>query len=426
MKIGVVGLGKLGVPMAALFAQAGHQVVGVDVIDEKIEMINRHENPIPAEPNVFIPHNMSATKDYDAIKDCDLIFVAVNTPPTEQGNLRLVDLEMACWTLRDVLKDRDEAIVVISSTVPPKTMEYLAELVNPLGRNAIVGIQMVYNPFFIALGQVVNDLQYPNIILIGADNPRAGAIVAGLWSDITGGQIPISTVNLRTAELVKFGLTPYLVMRINWANSIARVAEEIGEIDAQQVIDIIGQDRRINTRELKIGLPWGGDCYPKDVNAFLFFCNSEGINPGFFEGLVEVNQDWARALPTIIKDKVCRTDFRKAKVAFLGISYKKTYPLLNMSTPYKLYEHFVKEEEADVAVHDPYIETLPDGTKTQPLEECLKDAELVIVAVAYPLYRKLKPEDLPYKETPVVDLCRGLDGSDISMSENWLLLGYRD
>lgn len=423
MKIGVVGLGKLGIPMASLFAQAGHEVVGVDVIDDRIAMINKHQNPLIGEPNVIIPQNMSATKDHQKLIDCDMVFIAVNTPPLPQGNLNLTDLETACYTLKEVFKGKD-IIIVVSSTVPPKTMEYLAEIMNPMGRNAVSGIQLVYNPFFIALGRVVEDLQEPNIILVGSDNARAGRAVAQLWVEITKGQVP-SITNLRTAELVKFGLTPYLVMRINWANTLARVAEEIGEIDAQEVIDIIGRDRRINTRELKLGLPWGGDCYPKDVAAFNYFCNNNAIDPTFFEGLIEVNEAWKESLPSIIKNKVCRTDFRKAKVAFLGISYKKSYPLLNMSTPYNLYQYFVKEEEADVYVHDPYIKELLDGTQTRPLSECLKDAELIIVAVAYPEYSKLNQKDFPF-DIPIVDLCQGMEGSPITKNENYYRLGLRE
>ncbi len=423
MKIGVVGLGKLGLPLASLFAQAGHRVIGIEKLEDRNEIINKHKNPIPAEPNIVITQNMFATSDMSKISDCEIIFVAVNTPPLPQGNLSLKDLEEACYEIKSALLGPPAEyphIIVISSTVPLKTMEQLKEIVSPF--------PIVYNPFFIALGQVVNDLQYPDIILVGSDDKVAGRRVSGLWADITGGKIPVSETNLRTAELVKFGLTPYLVMRINWANTLARVAEEIGDIDAQEVIDIIGRDKRINTRNLQLGLPWGGDCYPKDVSAFNTFCISNGIEPTFFEGLLKVNEQWKEDLPNFIKDKFCESDFRHKKIAFLGLSYKKTYPLLNMSTPYELYKYFVREE-ADVVVHDPYIEKFLDEkgreVQTHSLPNCLRKADFVIVAVAYPQYKELTMRDLPYPEVPIVDLCRGLKGTPIASSENWMPLGLR-
>lgn len=424
MQIGIVGIGKLGAPLASVFAQAGHRVTCVDIDKNKINLINDYKNPIPAEPNVIITQNMFATSDYGQLVNCEIIFVAVNTPPLPQGNLSLTDLEETCMKLKSYLiPSREKHIIVISSTVPPKTMEWVKETMRP--------IPVVYNPFFIALGQVVNDLQFPDIVLVGGDDIPSRHRVAGLWADIIhpSKTVPYDTsiceTNLKTAELVKFASNPYLVMRINWANTVARLAEAMGDVDAQEVIDIIGKDKRANTEGLRVGLPWGGDCFPKDIDAVTYFCNSEGIDGLFFEDLAAVNQNWKEILPKIIKDKACRSDFRKAKIAFLGISYKKSYPLLSRSTAYELYEYFVRDE-ANVFVHDPYIEELPDGSRTHPLAECLKDAELVIVAVGYSEYAKLTVKDLPSLDVPVVDLCRGLVKSEISARGNWLPLGWRE
>ena len=437
MQIGIIGMGKLGTPLASVFAQAGHRIICVDVLREKIDLINEHQNPISAEPNVIITENMVATSDYDQLGDCEIIFVVVNTPPLSQGNLNLTDLENTCYKLKDALGTNVKGveghtvyhrpIIVISSTVPPKTMEWVQETLKP--------IPVVYNPFFIALGQVVHDLQWPDIVLIGGDDIPSRHRIAELWAESIGFyrgadlrpalRDRICETNLKTAELVKFSSNPYLVMRINWANTVARLAEVLGDVDAQEVIDIIGKDKRANTEGLRVGLPWGGDCFPKDIDAVTYFCNSEGIDGLFFEGLAEVNQHWKESLPGIIMDKVCRSDFRNAKIAFLGISYKKSYPLLSRSTAYELYEYFVREE-ARVFVHDPYIEKLPDGSKTYALEECLADAEMIIIAVGYPEYAKLSMHDLPYHEVPIVDLCRVLANTNIASQGNWLPLGLRE
>ena len=428
MKIGIIGMGKLGLPLASVFAQAGHRIICVDVLQEKIDLINKHQNPIPAEPNVIITQDMVATRDYNQLGDCEIIFIVVNTPPLSQGNLSLTDLQDTCEQLEACLiPSREKHIIVISSTVPPKTMEWVQETMKP--------IPVIYNPFFIALGQVVHDLQWPDIVLIGGDDVAARHHVAELWAESIGFykgadlrralRDRICETNLKTAELVKFSSNPYLVMRINWANTVARLAEALGDVDAQEVIDIIGKDKRANTEGLRVGLPWGGDCFPKDIDAVTYFCNSEGIDGLFFEGLAEVNQHWKDSLPGIIMDKVCRSDFRKAKIAFLGISYKKSYPLLSRSTAYELYEYFVREK-ARVFVHDPYIEKLPDGSQTYTLEECLADAELIIIAVGYPEYAQLSMHDLPYHEVPVVDLCRVLANTNIATHGNWLPLGLRE
>ena len=209
------------------------------------------------------------------------------------------------------------------------------------------------------------------------------------------------------------------MQRINWANTLCQVAEHIGGVNIDEVTQIIGLDRRINTNLLSAGLPWGGDCYPKDVKAFANFCDAERIGTHFFNDLIEANDWFGTILKQIIRHKA--KSLSDKKIAFLGVSYKKGYPLLNKSTPYALYEAL--NNDTDVWAHDPHIVDLPNGQSTKDLAECLYKADIVIIAVAYPEYQNLKLDDLPFPQIPVIDLCRVLAGTEIALIGNWLPLG---
>jgi UDPglucose 6-dehydrogenase len=413
MNIAVVGLGKLGIPLASVFSENGHLVCGIDVDKERIDKINARQNPLEAEPHIKITPSLSASLDYQTIGTCDMVFIVVNTPPSlPRGDLLMTDMILAC---ENVCKHaKDGAIVVISSTLPPQTMD---TLIVPIFAKR-PDIKLVHNPFFIALGKVVSDLAHPDFVLLGGKDEEALNKVEDLWDEIVNA--PIHKTSFLMAEMIKFSLTPYLTARINWANTLCEIAERISGIDVEEIIKVVGMDRRLNTKELHAGLPWGGDCYPKDVDSFIYFCNSNGIAPWFLESLVRVNEEWEQMVPKLIKGKINMSDLRKMKIAFLGISYKKGYPLLNQSTPYRLYEYFVKEE-AKVFVNDPYISKLPNGEPTRPIKECLEDAGLVIIAVGYNAYRSIKVED--FGTVPIVDLCRCLEGTRVAKECNWLALG---
>jgi UDPglucose 6-dehydrogenase len=423
MKIGVVGLGKLGIPLASVMGKAGHEVIGVDVDYDKVTAISKGQNPLPAEPDIDVSV-ISATRDYNDLRKSDVIFVVTNTPPDTEGDLSLGDLVTACRQL--TIHAKDGAIIVISSTVPPLTMN---KIIAPIFKER--GLRVVYNPFFIALGKIVSDLVNPDFVIIGGEDKTANEIIYGIWKGVTDKyrrslpanrfprELIIHRTNFRTAEMIKFGLTPYLVQRINWANTLCQVAEHIGGVNIDEVTQIIGLDRRINTRFLSAGLPWGGDCYPKDVKAFANFCDYNHIGIDFFDDLIDTNDWFGTILKQIIRRKA--KSIVGKKIAFLGVSYKKGYPLLNKSTPYALYEALNKD--TDVWAHDPHIVNLPNGQTTKYLAECLDGAEIVIIAVAYPEYQNLKLADLLSPQTPVIDLCRVLAGTEIALKGNWLPLG---
>ncbi|KPD00340.1 UDP-glucose 6-dehydrogenase YwqF [Geobacillus sp. BCO2] len=318
MKITIAGAGYVGLVTAACLADKGHDVICVDVNEEKIQRLNEGIVPI-YEPGLepLIQRNSArlrfTTNDVEAYRWAEVIMIAVGTPPLPDGSVKLDDV----WeTLRRIAASVErDCLVAIKSTVPVGTGDEAARFVAENGR-AGVRIDVVSNPEFLSQGTAVRDtLQAPRIVL-GVESERAERVMKDVYAPLA---LPYVVTDRRSAEMIKYAANVFLALKISYINEIANVCELVGA-DIQAVAEGIGMDPRIGRRFLRAGVGYGGSCLPKDANALYSLAASHGYSLKTVWAAMDVNekQKWklfekARAHLGVLSDRTA---------AVLGAAFK--------------------------------------------------------------------------------------------------------
>jgi UDPglucose 6-dehydrogenase len=272
MKIAVVGTGYVGLVAGACLAESGNDVVCVDKDDSKVRALRRGKMPF-YEPGLeeLVRRNrlerrltFSATLP-KAVRDSAVIFIAVGTPPGEDGS---ADVRQVLEVARDVAKAMNGyKVVVDKSTVPVGTSEQVREVIR---RETTHPFSVVSNPEFLKQGAAVDDFMKPDRVVIGAEDPRAEALMREVYDPFTRTGAPVMVMDCASAELTKYAANAMLALRISFMNEVANVCELVGA-DVDHVRRAIGADRRIGTSFLFPGIGYGGSCFPKDVQALVRF-----------------------------------------------------------------------------------------------------------------------------------------------------------
>lgn len=288
MKICVLGTGYVGLVTAAIFSELGHEVVGLDINKAKVASLKQGTIPI-YEPGLdqLVAKNLdsgrlSFTGSYpEALKNVEVIFICVGTPPKPDGSY---DSRFVYAAAQAIAKDlKNEAVIVIKSTVPPSTSAKVKEIIK---RTAKVKFSIASVPEFLREGQAVNDALHPSRVVIGTDSKQAEDILVKLHQKL---KCPILTMSPESAQLVKYASNAMLATRISFINSMAILADKVGA-DINDVAKGLGTDPRIGSSFLNAGLGYGGSCFPKDTWALIAFAKSLGYDFKFLKEVDEVNQ----------------------------------------------------------------------------------------------------------------------------------------
>ncbi|GGT92724.1 UDP-glucose 6-dehydrogenase [Sulfodiicoccus acidiphilus] len=373
MRIGVVGLGYVGLVTAAVLADRGHDVVGVDVDGRKVEALKVGRVPI-FEPGLddLLSENeerLHFSTDYSSLRDAELAFVAVSTP-TVDGKIKLDYVLSAARSLSTVL-GRD-AVVAIKSTVVPGTARRV---------RSVADREVVSNPEFLKEGSAIHDTLRPDRVVIGSFSASAGDLVESLWS-FTGA--PVLRLTPEEAELVKYASNSFLALKVSFINEIADVCERLPGCDVNRVARAIGLDRRISPHFLNAGLGWGGSCFPKDTRAFLAFAAQLGEEPKTVRAAVEGNEERPRrAVRTLER---LAGPLRGRKVCVLGLAFKPNTDDTRESVAMKVVELLLREG-ARVVAYDPKARI---DLSTSSKEECVREAEAVVIATEWDEFRGIE------------------------------------
>src|SRR6266852_2960553 len=286
--VSVVGLGKLGAPMAACFAASGFTVHAVDVNPQKLEAISRGVPPVHepglAELLAESGGRLSATNDIEAaVSASDATFVVVATPSEPDGGFSLRYAIPSCESIARAIRTKSTYhLVVIPSTVMPGSMggPIKSALEHASGKRCGVDFGLCYNPEFIALGTVIRDFYNPDFLLIGESDARAGDFLA---------------------EITKLALNTYITTKISYANMLARLCEKLPDADVNVVTDALGLDSRIGPKYLKGGVSYGGPCFPRDNRAFAALAARSGAFSDLAEATDRFNRAQIKALAEIVK-----------------------------------------------------------------------------------------------------------------------------
>ena len=291
MKITVVGTGYVGLVTGTCFAETGNQVVCVDIDKAKVERLQKGEIPIyePHLDGIFERHikqgRLTFTTDLkEGIKDSKIIFLALPTPPGEDGS---ADLKFILQVAADLGKlITDYCIVINKSTVPVGTAEKVRAVIS---KNCKIEFDVVSNPEFLREGFAVDDFMKPDRVVIGTQSEKAKKLLTELYSPFVRQGNPIYFMDERSSELSKYAANAFLAMKISFMNEIANLCEKVGaNVDAVRIG--IGSDERIGKRFLFAGIGYGGSCFPKDVQALAHTSEEYNYNFNILQSVINVNE----------------------------------------------------------------------------------------------------------------------------------------
>ncbi len=324
MKISVFGLGYVGTVSAGCFAHDGHEVVGVDPVPTKVDLINQGKSPIiEAEIGEIVASNvraghLRATSDHaQAILDTEVSFVCVGTPSQPNGNLDLKYMRHVCEEIGHALKRKSERhVVVIRSTILPGTMRdvIVPVLEEVSGKKAGTEFGVCHNPEFLREGSAVKDFNAPPKTVIGEMDRCSGEVLVALYQHLDA---PLIRTDLETAEMVKYVDNCWHALKIGFANEIGNIGKALG-VDAHKVMDIFCQDRKLNISPayLMPGFAFGGSCLPKDLRALNYKARSKDLNLPILSSVLPSNEMQVNRGLQLIVDK------GHNKVGILGFSFK--------------------------------------------------------------------------------------------------------
>jgi UDPglucose 6-dehydrogenase len=420
--VAVIGLGKLGASMAGCLASRGFHVIGVDVSPKAIDALNAGHAPVQETGlDELIETNkerIRATLSHeDAVRNSDLSFVIVPTPSDERGAFSLQYAAYAFEAIGKALAEHDRYhTVVLTSTVLPGStrLGLLPVLEKFSGKKCGEDFGLCYSPEFIALGTVIRDFLNPDFFLIGQFDERSGAALESVVSRVAVNHAPCKRMSMENAELAKISLNSYVTLKISYANMLADLCERIPGGDVDVVSDAIGMDKRIGRRYLTGGFGYGGPCFPRD-NVGLNFL---GQHLGASTRLLEVNDDFNRAISPRFVDKLKPYLRDGSTVAVLGLAYKPLSHVVEESPGIYLCRTLAGKG-LRVIGYDPlategaHVALQYHALVADSLAACLQDAECVLVTTPDEVFKALKPNDFVghKKSVTVVDFWRCLDSS---------------
>lgn len=404
MKITIIGTGFVGVVSAVVYASLGHEVFGIDIDASKVASLNSGKVPF-YEPDLESllktqlekKHVFFTTEYKKAVTDSDLVIIAVGTPSAADGQADLRYVFAAGESLAPYLKAN--AIVAIKSTVPPGTLDALRSVVS---KHTQVEFKTASLPEFLREGSAVSDTLNPDRIVIGASNKDAVSVLSELHKPFNA---PILVVSPESAQMGKYTSNAYLATRITFINQIADLCQKNGA-SIQEVIEIIGHDKRIGKQYWYPGLGYGGSCFPKDVNELAAYSRSIGEENNLLNKITELNNSRIPELLAQYEMLVAGWNFKK--IAVLGLSFKPNTNDMREAPSTKIIP-LLLQAGAQVIGYDPQAldvvdQFLPHSknlTYSDSIDGAIKQANVLIALVEWKEivsyeFPKVKPNETIY------------------------------
>ncbi|MDR7204818.1 UDP-glucose dehydrogenase family protein [Priestia megaterium] len=411
-KIAVAGTGYVGLVAGVCFAEMGHQVTCVDIDQNKVELMKSGVSPIyEIDLQDLMKKNYQAgrldyTTDYQsAYKDADAIFIGVGTPEQPNGSANLSYIATVARQIAESVEK--DCLVVVKSTVPVGTNDKVEQFIQDFLIND-VRVEVASNPEFLAQGSAVHDTLHAERVIIGTESRWAEKLLQEIYKPFN---LPIVSVNRRSAEMIKYASNDFLALKISYMNDIANLCELVGA-DIQDVAKGMSFDERIGSKFLNAGIGFGGSCFPKDTKALDYLAKQNGYELKTVQATIDVN----REQKTMLYKKASRRliTFNGLKVAVLGLTFKPGTDDLREAASLENIP-LLLEQGADIYAFDPvgaanFAKVHPEGrhrkgsiTYVSNVEEAIKDANVCFIFTEWGEVKEVKPS--MYKElmrTPLV------------------------
>lgn len=351
-KITVVGTGYVGLVTGTCFAETGNQVICVDIDKDKVAKMRNGEVPI-YEPHldVLFERNieqgrLTFTTDLkSAIKDAEIIFLALPTPPGEDGSADLSYILGVAEELGEIIEEYK--VIVDKSTVPVGTAD---KVHNAIAAKTSVPFDVVSNPEFLREGFAVDDFLKPDRVVIGTSSDRARKVMEELYKPFVRQGNPILFMDEKSAELTKYAANSFLATKITFMNEVANFCEKVGA-DVDKVRIGIGSDTRIGNRFLFPGIGYGGSCFPKDVQALVKSGKEQNFDFKILHAVMEINEDQKTILFPKIKNYF-KGNLKGKKIAVWGLSFKPDTDDIREAPALYMIDALTKEG-AEITAFDP-------------------------------------------------------------------------
>lgn len=393
MDIGVIGTGYVGLVTGTCFAEMGHQVICVDIDDQKVDRLNQGEITIyePGLENLFERNTRQGRLSFTtelkkAVDHAEIIFLALPTPPGEDGSADLSAIIMTADQLGDLIQKY--TIVVNKSTVPVGTAEKVAAVLgDKLDKDLF---DVVSNPEFLREGVAVEDFMKPDRVVIGSGSDKAIERMKHLYDPFVRQGNPILTMDVRSAEMTKYAANAYLATRITFMNEIANLCERTGA-DVDMVRKGIGSDNRIGKRFLFPGIGYGGSCFPKDVMALIQTAREYDYEMKILNSVVRTNQDQKHIL-TVKLANYFMQNLEGKNIAIWGLAFKPNTDDIREAPALTIIDDLLASG-AQVSVFDPeamghvrarYGDHIRYGANEY---EVLDQADALVIATEWSLFR---------------------------------------
>lgn len=411
----VFGLGFVGLTTALGFAHLGYQVYGIDVNEDRKNMLRQGKLPFyePYMEDVLREHldrNFHVTDDAgEAIRNSEYVFFCVGTPYGKNGSADLTYLFRALDTAVDAIEDEKFRVMVVKSTIPPSTTsEKVVPYIKAKGAKA-AGIGVANNPEFLREGHCWEDFIHADRIVLGCNDDRSREMLTRLYEPM---QVPIKCVSHNTGEFIKYLSNTLLATMISYSNEMAQVADAIGDIETAEAFRILHMDRRWDgcqmTGYVYPGCGYGGYCLPKDTNALLAQAKEKGFEPKILREVIETNDHISETIASKILRELDQTAKEAGCIGILGLSFKPGSDDVRDTPAARIIRSLQNRSDACVCAYDPvaaeeFSRIYPDIRLTlcRSKEEVCEKADVVAIVTAWEEFRDVKEKT----DAPVVD-CR--------------------
>lgn len=350
MNIAIIGSGYVGLVTGACLAELGNRVICVDNNRKKIISLKKGIIPI-YEPGLeeLVKTNVDKKRlkfsdsIKEAVKNSEVIFIAVGTPPLENGEADLTGIENVARNI--ALNMTGYRVIVEKSTVPVETGKWVKHTIETYIKKKIK-FDVASNPEFLREGQAINDFMHPDRIVIGVESKKAGDILVNLYKPLNA---PLVVTDIKSAELIKHASNAFLATKISFINAVSRICDSAGA-DVVEVASGMGLDKRIGPGFLNAGLGYGGSCFPKDLDAFINISEKLGYNFELLKAVKNINEEQKEFLLKKIKDKLWV--IKDKTIGILGLSFKPNTDDLRNAPSIDIIRA-LQAEGAKIKVYDP-------------------------------------------------------------------------
>lgn len=398
MNIAVIGTGYVGLVSGTCFADSGNYVTCVDIDEAKVEQLNRGEIPI-YEPGLETIFNRSiregrlhfSTDLPGAIKDAEIIFLCLPTPPGGDGEADLSAVMTVAGELGNLITGYK--VIVNKSTVPVGTAERVRE---EISKNTDTEFDVVSNPEFLREGAAVEDFMKPERVVIGTSSERAAEIMTTLYEPFVRSGNPIIVMDERSSELTKYAANAMLATKISFMNEIANICERVGA-NVDNVRRGIGTDSRIGKRFIFAGIGYGGSCFPKDVQAIHHTAAQNGYDFRILDSVMKVNEYQKLSLVKKMEDYYGTDDFSGKTFGIWGLSFKPETDDIREAPALYIADELVKRG-AKLLAYDPEAimtfkaattqEVLDNTTFVHNQQDALDDTDALVICTEWNEFRR--------------------------------------